>query len=214
MTFSCFNAMQDSVIINQIPYNLDSILEDCWHRLINGANSSKHSFHNPSIATINGSFPEIRTVVLRKVIPQEKTLIFHTDYRSPKINQIKKNNTICWLFYDAKSRIQIRLKTVATIHYQDDISLKRWNESRLESRKIYLVNPAPSTMVKSPTDGLSEHLNNKDLTEENLTPGYENFAVVKNRVIEIDWLFLNHDGHRRAKFLLGENEVEKYWMIP
>lgn len=206
--------MEDTVVINQISYSLDSLLQDCWYRLINGVNSAKHPFHNPTIATLNGSFPEIRTVVLRKVIPQEKILIFHTDYRSPKINQINKNNTLSWLFYDAKSRIQIRLKTVATIHHQDDISLKRWNDSRLESRKIYLVHPAPSTMVESPTDGLPEHLKIKDLTEESLASGYDNFAVVKNRVTEIDWLFLNHDGHRRAKFILGEHEVEKYWIIP
>ena len=206
--------MQETVTINQIHYNLEKLLQDCWHRLMNGAGSSKHPFHCPAIATINGSFPEMRTVVLRKVIPAEQMLIFHTDYRSPKVAQIKKNNTVSWLLYDAKSRIQLRLKTLATIHYQDAVTLKRWHDSKLESRRCYLVHPAPSTMVNLPTDGLPEHLAVKDLSDENVAIGYNNFAVVTNKVTEIDWLFLNHDGHRRAQFIFGEHEVTMQWLIP
>ena len=48
------------------------------------------------------------------------------------------------------------------VHYQDDITLKRWEDSRLESRKCYLVNPAPSTFSALPTDGLPENLTVKD----------------------------------------------------
>ena len=206
--------MHNTVTINQINYNLEEILADCWHRLLNGVVSAKHPFHNPTLGTINGDFVEIRTVVLRKVIQAERTLIFNTDYRSPKIQQIKNNNNVSWLFYDEKARIQIRLKTIATIHYQDDTTLKRWEDSRLESRKCYLVNPAPSTFTNAPTDGLPENLTVKDLTSDNVAVGYENFAVVKNEVKEIDWLFLNHDGHRRAQFIFDDNEVKKYWVIP
>lgn len=206
--------MNQTIMINQISYNLDEILQDCWHRLINSTHSSVHPFHSPTIATVNEGTPEKRTVILRKVIPTEGTLIFHTDYRSPKISQLKVNNSLSWLFYDSKSRIQIRVKSLATIHYKDEITFKRWNDSRLESRKCYLVSPAPSTISELSTDGLPENLNNKDLTDENVGDGYENFAVVKNKVTQMDWLFLNHDGHRRAKFIMGEQEVEKYWLIP
>lgn len=206
--------MKDSVIINQTSLNLENILQDCWHWLKDGADSAMHPFHCPSISTMNGISPEIRTVVLRKVIAEEKTLIFHTDYRSPKIDQIYKNNNISWLFYDAKSRIQLRIKTLATIHHKDEITLKRWNDSRLESKKCYLVPQAPSSLASYPGDGLPEHIERKDLNEVSLKMGYDNFAVVKNIVSQIDWLFLKHDGHRRAQFILGEHEVEKFWLIP
>ncbi len=206
--------MQDTVIINQISYALDGVLQDCWHRLINGVYAARHPFHCPSIATINGSFPEIRTVVLRKVIPAERSLIFYTDCRSPKIDQLQKNNAVSWLFYDAKSNIQLRLKTVATIHHQDEIALKHWNESRLESRVCYLVQPAPATRTHLPTDGLPKQLDRFSLSAESLALGYENFAVVKNKVAQIDWLILNPDGHRRAQFIFGEKEVEMCWVIP
>ncbi len=207
-------AMNDTVLINQIAFNLEDILLDCWHRLITGAVSAKHAFHCPSIATIKDEFPEIRTVVLRKVLQEERTLIFHTDSRSPKINQIRDNNRISWLFYDPKSRIQLRIKTVATIHQEDELSSKRWNDSSVESRKCYLVQPAPSTLAEFPTDGLPEHLDISNLSEEIMTAANKNFSVVKNLVVEIDWLFLNHDGHRRAKFIFGEHEVQKFWVIP
>lgn len=206
--------MNDTVLINQIPYNLEDIFQDCWHRLINGAVLAKHPFHWPAIATINGDFPEIRTVVLRKALPKERALIFHTDYRSPKINQIKLNNGISWLFYDAKSRIQLRIKTVSAIHHNDELAVKLWNDSRLESKKCYLVQPAPSAITDFPTDGLPEHLNLSNLSEDFDAIGKENFAVVKNYVTEIEWLFLNQDGHRRAKFICGADKVEKYWIIP
>lgn len=207
-------AMNDTVLINQISYTLEDILQDCWHLLIRGAVSAKHAFHCPSIATIHDDFPEIRTVVLRKVLQEERMLIFHTDSRSPKINQIKDNNRISWLFYDPKSRIQLRIKTVATIHHNDELSLQRWKDSSLESRKCYLVQPAPSTFVEFPSDGLPENFDFSSLTEEIIAVNSENFSVVKNLVVEIDWLFLNHDGHRRAKFIFDEQKVQKFWVIP
>jgi 3-hydroxyisobutyrate dehydrogenase len=162
--------MNDADLINQIPNNLEDILQDCWHRLIDGAVSSRHPFHCSPIATINGEFP--------------------------------------------KSRLQLRIKTISAIHHDDQLSLKSWNESTLDSKKCYLVQAAPSTLADYPSDGLPEHINHSSLNEEIVAIGIENFAVIRNLVTEIDWLFLNHDGHRRAKFIFGENEVEKYWMIP
>lgn len=206
--------MQDTVIINQIPYNLEEVLQDCWHRLLKGAIVPKHPFHTASIATIHNGLPEIRTVVLRKVLPLEKKLIFYTDYRSPKIDQIKLNNNISWIFYDAKSKLQMRIKTEATIHHQEEMTWKRWLDAKPESRKCYLVQPAPSSKVTSPMDGLADELHQLPLTEESLLPGFENFAVISNRVTEIDWLLLQHSGHRRAQFILGEKEMVMDWVIP
>jgi pyridoxamine 5'-phosphate oxidase len=206
--------MKDTVVINQISYTLETIWQDCWHRLINGAVSPKHAFHTPSIATIDGGMPQIRTVVLRKVIPQLNTLVFYTDYRSPKVIQLQSNNNISWLFYDAKSRIQLRIKSEAAIHYQDDFALVSWNETRLESRICYMVQPAPSVIAHTPTDGLPDEFNSKVLTHENLFRGYQNFAVIKNKVSEIDWLFLNHEGHRRARFMVEEHGINMHWLVP
>ncbi len=194
--------------------SLDTILQDCWNRLVEGALSAGHPFHSPSICTINDGCPEIRTLILRQTLPEKKVLIFYTDYRSPKVYQLYTNPNVSWLCYDAKTRIQLRIKTIATIYHQDAISLQHWNESRVESKKCYLVFPAPSTPVHAPTDGLPQNIEYANLTNESVAAGYDNFAVVVNKVKEIDWLFLNHDGHRRARFILGEHGIEKTWLIP
>lgn len=206
--------MQNLIIMNQISYNLDGVLQDCWHRLINATHKVKHPFHNPTIATVNNAVPELRTVVLRKVIQKENSLVFYTDYRSPKINQIKKCNIISWLFYDPKTKLQLRIKTMATIHNQDEIAKKNWDNSRVESRKCYLTHSAPSTITTIATDGIPEILRDIKLTNDNTNNSFIHFAVIENKVIEIDWLLFGHDGHRRAKFFIGDHANQQTWIIP
>lgn len=205
--------MEDTIIINQIPYDLNGILQDSWHRMINGTLVKNHPFRSPSIATVENECPIIRTVILRKALAAEKTLIFHTDYRSPKLNQIIKNSNLFWLFYDPKAKIQLRIKTNATVHYHDEVTLKHWSAIRSESKKTYLVQPAPSIISDISTDGLSK-FKETELTDKQLVTGYQNFAVIECMVKELDWLYLNKDGHRRAKFIFQNDTVEKYWLVP
>jgi len=206
--------MKEMVNINQTEYNLDEILNDCWLRLEKGVKSANHPFHSPTLGTIHQGEVEMRTVILRQVIAAEKTLIFHSDVRSPKISQIKNNNHISWLFYDEDARIQIRLKAKATIHHLNDLALSRWEDSRLESRRCYLSQPAPSSFIDFPSDGLPENLDVKNLTVENVADGFNNFVVVETEVTQIEWLFLNHSGHRRATFSYDGNIIKKQWMLP
>lgn len=206
--------MKETVNINQIDYNLDKILNDCWLRLEKGVKTAKHPFHSPTLGTIYQGEVEMRTVILRQVVPTEKILIFHSDVRSPKIHQIKKNNLISWLFYDEDARIQIRLKAKATLHHLNDLALSRWEDSRLESRRCYLSQSAPSSFIDFPSDGLPESLNIKNLTVEKVAEGFNNFVVVETEVTQIEWLFLNHSGHRRAAFSYDGKVIKKQWMLP
>jgi pyridoxamine 5'-phosphate oxidase len=207
--------MQYLLKINQTDYNLEEILADCWLSLVNGVENDKHPFRCAALGTIDKDEVEMRTVVLRKVIPDEETLIFYSDNRSPKVEQLRKNNKISWLFYDEKTRIQIRIKAEATIHHQNELTLNSWEDCRLESRRCYMVNPSPSCSIDFPTDGLPHHLREvKNLTKENVEEGFQNFVVVKTKALSIDWLFLNHAGHCRAKFTYENNNVKKEWMLP
>jgi pyridoxamine 5'-phosphate oxidase len=206
----------DEPEINALNFSLTEILNDCWQQLSAGVKSSKHPFHHAVIGTINEGFADTRTVILRKVIAEKQCLIFHSDARSPKINQLKKNNKVSWLFYDEPSRIQIRIKAEALIHHQNEVALERWNASRLESRRCYLANPAPSSISEIATDGLPKNLTVKDLTEENVACGFDNFVVVETKVLELEWLFLNHAAHKRANFSYHPktNKINQHWLIP
>ena len=187
---------------------LDQIIPDILKRLDDATKSSKAAFHEGYVATIHDGIPEIRTVVLRRVLLDEEALAFHTDIRSPKINQIKQNPNVSWLFYDTKLRIQVRFKALAEIHYQNELAEKQWHASRLESRKCYLVQPAPSTQIQKVWEGIPD-IAHQDLTEALLSNGYDNFAVIKARLITCDWLFLNRRGHKRAVFT--KNTVGYTW---
>ena len=44
--------------------------------------------------------------------------------------------------------------------------------------------------------------------------GYENFCVIQTFITSIDWLYLAAKGHRRARFNLKNESVEKKWLIP
>ena len=69
---------------NDLIYSLEELEKESWDRLVIGATKSKDAFHTPCIATLNQNEVSIRTVVLRKAIPSERELRFHTDIRSNK----------------------------------------------------------------------------------------------------------------------------------
>ena len=95
------NKSNDEVIINNIGYSIETLEKDCWLRLVNGAIKSRDAFHTPCIATLNNGEVSMRTVVLRKALPEKRVLRFHTDSRSQKWKELAINNSISALFYDA-----------------------------------------------------------------------------------------------------------------
>lgn len=197
---------------NDIIYSLEELEKESWERLVNGATKSKDAFHTPSIATLNQNEVSMRTVVLRKAIPSEKELRFHTDIRSNKWAELAQNDSISALFYDASARIQLRVKGKALLHFNNEITSEAWNKTTLSSRKCYLTDFSPSSFALAPTSGLAEHIEQENFTMLESEVGQKNFGIVSIRVESIDWLWLNHAGHRRAFFDYKNGSSD--WMIP
>ncbi|UAJ14825.1 pyridoxamine 5'-phosphate oxidase family protein [Aquirufa lenticrescens] len=198
--------------INYIDYSLTDLEQDCWSRLVTGAKKSRTPFHTPCVATLGNGEVSLRTVVLRKTLPEERELRFHTDIRSPKWNELLINPSISALFYDSEERIQLRVKGKAVLHHTDDLTAKAWQTTSLSSRKCYLTLYSPSNLVDSSTSGLSEDIEQENFTLAESEVGYENFGIVSIHVQSFDWLWLNHAGHRRAFFDYEEGSFQ--WMIP
>jgi 3-hydroxyisobutyrate dehydrogenase len=193
-------------------YNLSELEQDCWDRLVSGAVKSRTPFHTPSIATLHQGDVSLRTVVLRKTLPTERELRFHTDVRSPKWQELSQNPSISALFYDGLERIQIRVKGKAFLHHSNEITDEAWQKTSISSRKCYLTRFSPSSFTEESSSGLSENIENENFTLSESESGYSNFGIVSIHVQSIDWLWLNHAGHRRAYF-----DYEKgvnSWMIP
>ena len=198
--------------IDYTTYHLPELEQDCWDRLETGANKSRNAFHTPCMATLHQDEVSLRTVVLRKVLAQERELRFHTDIRSPKWQELSLNPAISALFYDAIDRIQLRVKGKAVLHHTNEITAVSWQKTTLSSRCCYLTEHSPSSFSAISTSGLSEDIEHENFTLAESESGYSNFGIVSIHVQSIDWLWLNHAGHRRAYF-----DYEKgvnSWMIP
>ena len=204
--------LSDKIVINNISYSLSDLEKDIWNRLVNGAVKSRDPFHTPSVATHSGNDISLRTVVLRKAVPETKELRFHTDTRSKKWQELIVNPSISALFYDAADRIQIRVKGRAVLQFNNDITAAAWQKTSLSSRRCYLTNFDPSSFTDHPTSGLPEHIEQEKFTLEESEIGFKNFGIVSIQVQNIDWLWLHHAGHRRAFFDYTDGSFQ--WMIP
>jgi 3-hydroxyisobutyrate dehydrogenase len=202
----------NQVTINNIVYTLPDLENDTWNRLVNGAVKSRDAFHTPCVATQCNGDINLRTVVLRKALPEIKELRFHTDTRSKKWKELTLNPSISALFYDAADRIQIRVKGRAVLQFNNDITAAAWQKTSLSSRRCYLTNFDPSSFTDNPTSGLPEHIEQENFTLVESEIGFNHFGIVSIQVQNIDWLWLHHAGHRRAYF---DYETGSFsWMIP
>ena len=195
--------------------NTHKIFEDIKSNLTRGVKDRKHAFHNPVFCNVDqDGGVDSRVVVLRKFDPINMILNFHTDYRSPKVSNLKQNNKSMLVFYDHKLKIQMRIKTTSIINYQNGIAKEIWDKTKLLSRKCYLTSKDPSSLTSLPEDGIPEHLIGKEPEFEESEKGYKNFTVIENKINEIDWLYLEISGHRRLNLLFQNNKPQFQWLIP
>lgn len=207
------------------PATLDAVLADAWSQLAHGASSAKHGFHLPVLCTAAldvDAAPEARTVVLRASSGETRTVVAHTDTRSPKAEQLRKHPHATWLFYDAPKRRQVRITgPTALLTFDapdaDDRALvqQRWDASTLSSRRCYLAPHPPGTEADAPSPNLPpEFRDTVPETAEQTEPGQANFAVIRTRAATLEVLHLHHAGHRRAAFTFDEagNVTQQTWL--
>lgn len=195
--------------------SLESIETDIWARLLRGALSSKDDYHQPVVATVSNGLSSLRTVVLRKVWTAEKALAFHTDMRSGKVSDLQNNPTISWLFYSPRHRVQIRVGGVARIETASDLVQAHWDKAAQRSVKCYLTTDPPGTTAPMATSGWPEIFEERDPSPEENAIGRTHFGIVVTDVQWIEWLWLNHKGHRRARFIYDDKkQFQASWLVP
>tara|TARA_B100001123_G_C14821045_1_gene832204 strand:+ start:50 stop:655 length:606 start_codon:yes stop_codon:yes gene_type:complete len=196
-------------------YKPENILNEIKKNLLNGVVDRYHGFHTPVFSSLkNNNIVNSRVVVLRNFESTSMKINFHSDLRSKKIEELKKNPNTFFLFYDYKIKTQLRITTKSKIHYNNDITLQAWDKTKLSSRKCYLSLKAPSTESKNANDGLPKHLIGVDPTAEESIKGYKNFVVISSEIKKIDWLYLLASGHKRLKIKINKKKNEFQWLIP
>jgi hypothetical protein len=197
-----------------VPGTLDEILEDIWVRLARGKADRRSPFHTPVVCSVDADKPAPRLMVLREVSREPARLRFHTDARSPKVNQFKLNPHVSILGYDPDARIQITVGGIAAIEADGPASRSAWERASLTSRRCYLANPGPGAVLTNAGSGLPPHLLDRAPTQQESEAGWENFSVLLVSIESIEWVRLTSNGNFRARYLLKEGQWSASWLHP
>ena len=192
--------------------NLEEIQNKYWSMLDDAVTNRGSPFRIPVFICAHQDEVDGRIVVLRKSDRANNLLQFHTDFRSPKVDILKKNNKASLLFYDKEEKIQLRVKVDCEINNQNPTTEESWKKTQHISRRCYLTDNPPGTTSQNPTSGMISKLEDFDYTMEQSEEGFKNFTVVKCKIKSIEWLYLSAKGHRRAKFDLETNK--NVWLVP
>lgn len=193
---------------------LKEILSNSWQLLQRGAVDKKSPLHTPVIGTASETGVQMRTVVLRQTHIDQRQLLFYTDVRSSKIDQLKANPSLNWLFYHPKKSCQIRASGQVIIHHQDTLALERWQTLPYYGRKTYGTTLSPATSISTADDNLPPFWKKDAIELAETEYAYANFAVVACKIHQLEWLELQRSGHRRAIFSFINSEWEGNWMVP
>ena len=192
--------------------NLEEIQNKYWSMLDDAVTNRGSQFRIPVFICANQNEVDGRIVVLRKANRENKLLQFHTDFRSPKVDILKKNKNASLVFYDKEEKIQLRVKVECDVNNQNSITEESWKKTQHISRRCYLTDSPPGTASENPTSGMISKLEDFDYTMEQSEEGFKNFTDIKCKIKSIEWLYLAAKGHRRAKFDLESSKDT--WLVP
>lgn len=193
---------------------LAQIDHQVWASLSRACTEPKHAWRLPALATQSDSGPRVRTIVLRDVNTDARTLVFHTDKRSPKVKQLQSDNRVSLVFYNHESGLQICVAGTASINTNDVAADEQWHKTPASSRRAYLGPHAPGAKLDFVGVNLPDDVVGRIPTENELEPARENFAILQVVAKQLDWLNLNRDGNTRALFQYSEAEVAASWIAP
>ena len=193
--------------------NSKEIEKKIWSLLTNAVKDRSSEFRTPVFICGDDKNFDGRVVVIRKVDQESNLIQYHSDIRSSKIEKIKKNPNCSILFYGKEEKIQLRIKVLSEVNYNNDVTKESWEKTGHISRKCYLVTNGPGTESDKPTSGLEDKFKNFDFTKKESEAGYKNFCVIKCKIKSIEWLYLAAKGHRRA--LINLNGSKSFtWLVP
>lgn len=187
---------------DQIDFAIKELKED----LSKAVENKDSEFREFIFSTITkNSNPNSRTVILRD-FEQDWILKIHSDLRSLKVQELRKNENVCLLFYSKKKKIQLRLYGKASIKKND---FKSWNGLSKWSKKNYISYNPPGMEIEP------KNINIKNM---NIDDGIINFCSIIVKIVEVDWLCLSRNGNKRAKIKIkrsqGLEKLEKIWIEP
>ncbi|MDR5820723.1 pyridoxamine 5'-phosphate oxidase family protein [Caballeronia sp. LZ043] len=187
---------------------MDEILDEVWTLLDSGANAGaqRSPFTMLQAAThgLDGT-PAVRTVVLRRTCRAQRSLMFHTDLRSTKVAELRRDARIALIGCDMDAGKQLRLTGTARIVEDPRDTRPVWEASRPRTLIVYRAPVAPGTPVSTPAEAHPDPAT---------TDGFEHFCLIEIAVSGIDYLHLAPEGHVRARFHFDAGSWRGQWLAP
>tara|TARA_B100001173_G_scaffold116799_1_gene101217 strand:+ start:63 stop:659 length:597 start_codon:yes stop_codon:yes gene_type:complete len=176
--------------------------------------NSAHPYRTFSLATIDDKMPSVRTVVLRDFSIDNRFFDCHSDLRSPKHKELKKNNKFSALFYSSEKKIQLRFYGRVEIFYKNSITKQRWSNLTPSSKRCYMGPFSPSKSLEEYHPNIPDNVKFKNPSDQESSNGYENFVIIRCHFHEIDYLKLKYSGHQRCKFIFDDTGIKVNWVAP
>ena len=181
----------------------EEIRPQIWKELGRASLDRHHEWRTPVLASVDpDGLPDARTVVLRQVDALAGQLTFYTDSRSPKVAQLQVQGAAMLVFWSARLSWQLRVRVTCSVITSGPEVEALWQGVKQSAAAGDYLSPLPPGAVLPPCTGMAVAANAPAPTHS--------FAVLRAQVLQMDWLELSRDGHRRAQ--LGANTWE--WLTP
>lgn len=188
-------------------------LETAWNMLAQGATDRDASLHTLSVASVDqAGHPQQRSMVLRECNRSENTLQFHTDVRSAKVSHLQTQPRVSVLGYDHGRKTQLRINGDATLATDGPLVERAWQTTRNVSRIAYSSRVAPGTTLANVADHETLHAHDITVDDAVAFAARENFCVVTVAIHELEWVYLNAHGNRRAIFTWPGGTLDARWI--
>jgi hypothetical protein len=192
---------------------LEKIWAEAWGMLAGAVSDSKNPLRTPVLGTVGLEGSHLRTVVLRRVVAAERLIMINTDLRSSKIQDIRAQPRLNWLFYHPQKRVQLRLAGQASLLQAGAQVDEEWSRLSPLNRRDYCTVDPPGSPLSTPSSGLPESFGQTPSPDESES-GRRNFVVVRCQVDFMDWLLLQEAGHLRAQFTWQDDRLLAAWVVP
>jgi pyridoxamine 5'-phosphate oxidase len=168
--------------------DLAALPDAIWAELARAVNDHSHGWRTPVLATVDGEVADARTVVLREVDVALQALNFFTDARSPKVAQLQRNPLGTVAAWCPRLSWQLRMRVALQIETDGLAVSSLWAKLKLRTAaQDYMSELPPGSLLPARSEPARLEIGTR-----------AHFALLRAKVLQIDWLGLRPQGHRRA----------------
>ena len=169
------------------------IRQQIWKELGRATQDRHHAWRTPVLATSGADgLVNARTVVLRRVDPLASQLEIYTDRRSAKVSELQQQPNAQFVFWSDRLNWQLRIRVSVSILTDGPQIQALWQTvKQTAAARDYTGSIAPGALLAA------ERATAAVLSDET------HFTLLRGQVVEMDWLELAREKHRRAR-IVGE----------